>query len=550
MTTSGQVSFVLSSAAEAGSSHSSSSSASSSQKSSPLQSTPPWQGRDGEMPALSFAVDLEKGLSKTASTHSLPPLPSKSHTPSRTPLPESLEPGTDPLEWPEWYKAWANTTYCLLILCTTYSSSAFAPSAKQVQHAFNVDYHVAICGTSLYVLGFALGPLLFGPLSELQGRKVVYVGAFILLTAFNLGACLAPNIELLLIFRLLGGICGSSALNNVASSIVDMTRVRNRLRYNVAYRLVSFGGPTLGPLVATFITEEVGWRWNLRTLPIFSAVVLALYAFTVPESHRATLLRRQRRRRGEKEFGEDGKQMPSLSISQRYAIALKRPFVFMFTEPVIIIVGLYTALLYGLLYGTLAAFPVVWQEIRGRSPEYASLTYLSILGGFTLGALIIGCFLQDWQFKRAYDEHRYVPETRIGPATWAGFAVPLGLFLFAWTAPYDALVGPVDVHYIIPCFALIIFAFGMQVVFNSWLSYAADSYGASSASAMAACTFSRSLLGAAFPLFMSDVINKTSVQATFTFLGCLSLILSFGSIAFVRYGHMLRAKSRFATDPE
>ena len=218
-----------------------------------------------------------------------------------------------------------------------------------------------------------------------------------------------------------------------------------------------------------------------------------------------------------------------------------------------------------------AAFPVVWQQIRGRSPEYASLTYLSILGGFTLGALIIGCFLQDWQFKRAYDEHRYVPETRIGPATWAGFAVPLGLFLFAWTAPYDgelclildmespqliaffplaALVGPVDVHYIIPCFALIIFAFGMQVVFNSWLSYAADSYGASSASAMAACTFSRSLLGAAFPLFMSDVINKTSVQATFTFLGCLSLVLSFGSIAFVRYGHMLRAKSRFATDPE
>ena len=84
-----------------------------------------------------------------------------------------------------------------------------------------------------------------------------------------------------------------------------------------------------------------------------------------------------------------------------------------------------------------AAFPVVWQQIRGRSPEYASLTYLSILGGFTLGALIIGCFLQDWQFKRAYDEHRYVPETRIGPATWAGFAVPLGLFLFAWTAPYD-----------------------------------------------------------------------------------------------------------------
>lgn len=115
---------------------------------------------------------------------------------------------------------------------------------------------------------------------------------------------------------------------------------------------------------------------------------------------------------------------------------------------------------------------------------------------------------------------------------------------------HAVLAGTIDIHYLIPCLALVIFAFGMQVVFNSWLSYAADSYGASSASAMAAFTFSRSLLGAAFPLFMTDVLHKTSVQAVFTFLGVLSFFLSFGSIGFVRYGHVLRAKSRFATDPE
>lgn len=123
------------------------------------------------------------------------------------------------------------------------------------------------------------------------------------------------------------------------------------------------------------------------------------------------------------------------------------------TEPVIIIVSLYTAVLYGLLYGTLvsisieircqliiylqAAFPFVWQQIRRRSPEYASITYLSLLGGFTFGAIFVGCWIQDSQFKREYDEKRYRPESRIGPATWIGFCVPVGLFLFAWTAPYD-----------------------------------------------------------------------------------------------------------------
>jgi len=85
-----------------------------------------------------------------------------------------------------------------------------------------------------------------------------------------------------------------------------------------------------------------------------------------------------------------------------------------------------------------AAFPHVWQEIRGRTPEYASLTYLSLLGGFTIGAVFIGCWLQDYQFKRDYDEGRYTPESRIGPATWIGFLVPVGLYLFAWTAPFDS----------------------------------------------------------------------------------------------------------------
>lgn len=85
-----------------------------------------------------------------------------------------------------------------------------------------------------------------------------------------------------------------------------------------------------------------------------------------------------------------------------------------------------------------AAFPYVWQLIRERSPEYASLAYLALLGGFTIGALLIGSWVQDVQFKREYDEMRYTPESRIGPATWVGFLVPIGLILFAWTAPFDS----------------------------------------------------------------------------------------------------------------
>lgn len=279
--------------------------------------------------------------------------------------------GYDPQQWPVRWKIIVNTIYCIMILSTTYSSSAYAPAASLVQAEFGVSQLVSMLGTSMYVLGFALGPLLFGPASEVVGRKPVYLAAFLALTAVQLGACLAQSMAALVVLRFFGGVFGSSALNNVASSIADMTRVRERMRYNVAYRLVSFGGPTLGPLIGTFVTEEAGWRWNLRILPIFSFAILVVYALVVPETYRPTLEHRRaqlERRQARQKALEEGKtkeddnddadSSKKISLSQRYSTALKRPFVFLLTEPVIMIVSLYTAVLYGLLYGTLVSHEI------------------------------------------------------------------------------------------------------------------------------------------------------------------------------------------------
>lgn len=143
------------------------------------------------------------------------------NTPGRTPLIHELDPGTDPLQWSDRFKAWATATYCIMILSTTYASSAFAPDVNQMRAEYGVGRYPALAGTSTYVLGFALGPFLMAPMSETFGRKPVYVWAFIGLTVANIIAAVAPNAPVFLVFRFLGGFCGSSALNNVASSIVE-----------------------------------------------------------------------------------------------------------------------------------------------------------------------------------------------------------------------------------------------------------------------------------------------------------------------------------------
>lgn len=123
--------------------------------------------------------------------------------------------------------------------------------------------------------------------------------------------------------------------------------------------IVSFGGPTLGPLFGTFL-NQASWRWNLAVLPFFSFATLVLYAATVPESHRVTIARKQLEQR-QKEHAkqveklcEEGKmtrptedrskrELGGPSLMQRYKTALSMPFVLLFTEPIVGIVCIYTA---------------------------------------------------------------------------------------------------------------------------------------------------------------------------------------------------------------
>ena len=77
-----------------------------------------------------------------------------------------------------------------------------------------------------------LGPLLWGPLSEIVGRRPVFIGTFIAYVGFQVGCALAPNTGALLAFRFLGGTFAAapltkSVLNPLSTSIdfrVDLDR--------------------------------------------------------------------------------------------------------------------------------------------------------------------------------------------------------------------------------------------------------------------------------------------------------------------------------------
>ncbi len=125
-------------------------------------------------------------------------------------------------------------------------SAAYSGGIEEILLEFEVGTEVATLGISLFVLGFAIGPLLWAPMSELYGRQVLFFGTYAVLTAFNAGAAGAKNIQTLIILRFFAGAFGSSPLTNAGGVIADMFPASQRGMAMSVFAAAPFLGPVLG----------------------------------------------------------------------------------------------------------------------------------------------------------------------------------------------------------------------------------------------------------------------------------------------------------------
>ena len=147
------------------------------------------------------------------------------------------------------------------VLAVAFASSAYTGGIEQVIIKFHASTEVVTLGVSLFVLGFAIGPLLWAPLSELYGRQILFIGTYLMLTVFNAGAAGSQNIQTLVILRFFAGAFGSSPLTNAGGVIADVFTASERGLAMGVFALAPFLGPTIGPIVGGFLGQSKGWRW-------------------------------------------------------------------------------------------------------------------------------------------------------------------------------------------------------------------------------------------------------------------------------------------------
>lgn len=308
-----------------------------------------------------------------------------------------------------------------------------------------------------------------------------------------------------------------------------------------------FLGPTIGPVIGGFLGENAGWRWVEGFLAAFSGVMwLAILAF-LPETYAPVLLRKRAEKLSQlsghvyrSKFDID---RGSVTLGKTLSTALSRPWILLFKEPIVLLFTIYLSIVYGTLYMLFAAYPIVFQEVRGWSQGIGGLAFLGVLVGMLLA--LTYTFPENMKYARLCAEStgRLPPELRLPPSMVGSIALPIGLFWFAWT-------NYPSIHWMASVAAGVPFGFGMVLVFLSVFNYLIDSYTIFAASVLAANSLVRSTFGAVFPLFTTYMYHNLGIHWASSIPAFLAVACVPFPFIFYKYGAQIRTRCTYAAEAD
>ncbi|RMJ24500.1 transporter [Aspergillus sp. HF37] len=401
-------------------------------------------------------------------------------------------------------------TVSMATLVVSIASSAYSGAMKQVIDYFDVGHEVATLGLSLFVLGFALGPLFWAPLSEFIGRQLPFFVSFGAMAALLAGCTGSQSIQALLVLRFFAGAFGSAPLTNSGGVISDMFAPEHRGLALSLFAAAPFMGPALGPVIGGFLGMNAGWRWVEGFLAAFAGLMWILMTCLVPETYAPVLLRRRAERlthitgktyRTKLDLDQEG----GASLKRMFGTSLLRPWVLLFREPIVLILSIYIAIIYGALFMMFAAFPIVYQEARGWNQGVGGLAFMGIMVGMLIA--VAYTIPDNKRYMNILAKHNGFapPEARLPPVILASVCIPIGLFC-----------------------------------------YLIDSYTIFAASVLAANAVMRSSFGAIFPLFTTYMYHGLGNQWASSVPAFLAAACMPFPFLFYRYGSVIRKQCKYA----
>jgi DHA1 family multidrug resistance protein-like MFS transporter len=355
----------------------------------------------------------------------------------------------------------------------SFSSAIFSSAISQISHEFHVSTEVGVLGVSLYVLGFAFGPILWGPGSELTGRRLPLIISMFGFSIFAVAAATAKDYQTLMLTRFFSGFFAAGPLAIVPACFADIYDDSQRGIAITAFAMAVFVGPFASPFVGGFIADShLRWRWTMYIASIMGWLSTFLTLF-IKESYAPAILvaKAGRIRRETKNFAIHARQ-EEIEVNFRDLVSqnFSRPIRLLFTEPIIFLITIYMSFIYGLIYLFLGAYPIVFQKVHGMNEGVGGLPFIGLIIGQLCGGVSIMIDQVQYKKKLAKNHGVQIPEWRLPPVIVGAIAFAVGLFWFGWTGYTN------KIHWMAPTASGVVTGFGILCIFLQCFNYIIDTY--------------------------------------------------------------------------
>ncbi|KAL3293918.1 multidrug resistant protein [Colletotrichum asianum] len=388
-----------------------------------------------------------------------------------------------------------------------------ASAMKDFHQSENPDLEAF--SVSIFVLGYAFGPLVHAPLSEMYGRLIIYHVNSVLFIINNVACALSVNLPMLIIFRFVTGLVGSSPLALGPASVADIFKTEERGKALALWNLPVLLGPAIGPLVGGYLAAATSWRWNFWFLAIADKAREALAP-------------------------GNSSEFSSQPRLKTFTSAIVRPSKLLFLSPIVFFLSALAAINYGYIYIMFTTMSSTFVERYDTFDERnVGLTYLAFGIGNVSGNIVLSVISDRIVKRGAARSGTMKPEYRLPPLLPGSLLVPAGLLLYGWTLERN-------VHWIAPLFGMLLIGFGTILIFVPINAYLVDAFTEYAASATAASTVLRSLGGGLLPLCGGRMYQALGDGIGNTILAVIGVVVA--PVAFLIYfkGEQLRKKTQIS----
>ncbi|KAI9010163.1 major facilitator superfamily domain-containing protein [Hyaloraphidium curvatum] len=392
------------------------------------------------------------------------------------------------------------------------ATAFYYPSMPQIAEDLGTTQALLNLTVTVFTLGLAFFPLFWASMSDVWGRRWIYISSLIIFSLGSVGCGLSPNIGVLIAMRVVQS-CGGSALLTIGAGTISDIFVREERGRALG---IYYTGPLLGPAISAplggVVAQYIGWRAIFYIAAGLAALMLGVIAIVLPETRKPK---------------PGAKRRPNPFAAMVY---LKHPFISLVTVNVSVV--------FGTTFAIAPEIPFLYSRYYNTSDLQNGLIYLGTSAGQLVGT-VLGGYLADRNVRRWKEKRGTVmAEDRLRSAWLGSVFMPIGLLIFGWTIQNQVYIA-------VPIISQCFIGYAMMSISTPSNTFFTDAIYWSPASALSVNNMVRYIIGAVSPLYTPPAIKAIGPGWYYTIWAVANLFAGLAIAWVVRYG----GAKRLAAEP-